>query len=86
MLHFVFRPSVTHPGCFDFNQQLFAKAHVNRFAAFLRFFARFHSSSRRSISAFGTATTARNRLSIFWKGVQPGMSIGGLEGFILCQS
>jgi hypothetical protein len=47
----------------------------------LFFFARFHSFSRRSISALGTAMTARKRLSIFWNGVQPGTSMGGLAGF-----
>src|ERR1700722_3109100 len=34
---------------------------------------------------FGTAITARNRLSIFWKGVEPGTSIGGLAGFMELQ-
>ncbi len=34
-----------------------------------------HSSSRRLISALGTATTVRKRLSIFWKGFQSGTSV-----------
>ena len=57
------------------------------FAAFFRFLpcCFCHSFSRQSISALGPAITARNRLSIFWKGVEPGTSIGGLAGFMELQ-
>jgi hypothetical protein len=47
-------------------------------SAFFRFLplAFCHSFSRLSISEFGTATTARNTLSILWKGVFPVVTLG----------
>ena len=41
-----------------------------------------HASSRWSITALGTAITAQNGLSIFWKGVEPGTSIAGKVGLV----